>query len=145
MGNMPTRGQLKKQLLHTNLWFECGADEMQSWGKHFKAHGGFDPWTRTMTPLRRVGQLDRAQYVLDSIAAAFEEGLYDKDTFLSVCFDSEDELREFLRELNNFEQYWVNERHFYAFLDLVGNEGGCTTYPQVAASLSQIFAGAGAR
>ena len=142
MGNMPTGSQLRRQRLRTNLWFECGHEEMQSWVRNLSQHGGFDPITRTMTPLRRLAQLNRAQYVLDAIAAATEEGLYRKEDFLPACFASHEDYREFVAQLQKFDTYWVNDRHFYAFLGLIGEESGCTTYARIARSLDRRWSAA---
>jgi hypothetical protein len=139
---MPTRRQLRPHCLRTNLWFECGPAQMDSWMRHYRAHGGFEPRTQTMVPLRNVARLDRVQFVLDSIVAAIEAGLMDEPRFLPACFESVDDWREFLAQLRCFDRYWVNERHFYAFLPIVGAESGCMTYPQLAASLAQEFAAA---
>jgi hypothetical protein len=128
--------------MRTNLWFECGPQEMQSWVWNLSQHGGFDPLARTLTPLRRLAQLDRVQFVLDSIAAASETGLYAKVDFLPVCFATHADYREFLGQLRTFEDYWVNERHFYAFLALVGEESGCTTYGRIARSLDRKWSAA---
>jgi hypothetical protein len=144
MGNLPARSQfepssLRAQRLRTNLWFECGAAEMSSWRANYARHGGFDPWTRTMTPLRGLAKLDRAQFVLDSIAAASEEQLFDREHFVTACFASAQECAEFLRELERFGAYWVNERHFYAMLDLLGEENACTTYARIARGLAALL------
>ena len=94
-----------------------------------------------MTPLRHLAELDRAQFVLDSIAGAFESGLLDPSRFLDLCFDLHQDWQEFLGELAKFDDYWVNERHFYVFLYLLGDESDCRTYPRIAKALSRRFGG----
>ncbi len=135
MGNMPTLRELSRQRLRTNLWFECGPEERASWVRNLAQHGGFDPLGRSMTPLRRLALLDRVQFVLDSIAAAFEEGLCDRRKLWSILFATNEDWREFIGELQHFDAFWVNERHFYAFLFLLGEESACTTYARIAKSL----------
>jgi hypothetical protein len=130
-------------MFRTNLWFECGPQEMQTWALNLARHGGFDPHQRSLEPLRRLAELDRAQYVLDSIAAASEEGLIDRDAFLPACFATHEEWRQFIRQLRDFDAYWVNERHFYAMFQLIGEEAACTTYPRIARSLDRIWSAAG--
>lgn len=146
MGQMPTASQLaqpgKRLIFRTNLWFECGPREMQGWGLNLVRHGGFDPHTRKLQPLRRLGELDRVQYALDSIAAASEEGLFDRSDFLPRCFATHGEYRDFICQLREFDAYWVNERHFYAMFQLIGEEGACTTYPRIARSLDRIWSAA---
>jgi hypothetical protein len=137
MGNMLGSGQLEAPLLHTNLWFECGPQERASWVLNLTRHGGYDPVTRTMTPLHHLDQLDRAQFVLDSIAAAFEQDLFNARDFLAICFATRHDWREFLDELEKFDEYWVNERHFYAFHALLGDETACKSYPRIAKALAR--------
>lgn len=139
MGHMPTPRQLRQPQPRTNLWFECGPQERASWVQNLAHHGGFDPFAHTMTPLRHLAQLDRAQFVLDSIAGAFESGLLEDANFLGACFSLRQDWQEFLGELAKFDDYWVNERHFYVFLHLLGDECECRSYPRIAKALSRRF------
>jgi len=95
-----------------------------------------------MTPLRGLARLDRVQFVLDSMAAASEYGLFAQEDFLAVCFATHEDYRQFVAQLRGFDAYWVNERHFYAFLKLLGEEGGCTSYSRIARSLDRKWSAA---
>jgi len=146
MGHMPSQSQLgrpaSRLVCRTNLWFECGPKEMQTWALNLARHGGFDPHARTLQPLRRLAELNRVQYALDSIAAASEDGLFDRSDFLPQCFATHGEWRDFICQLREFDSYWVNERHFYAMFQLIGEEGACTSYPRIARSLDRIWSAA---
>ena len=76
----------------TTLSFE-DKDFKPKWIKRLKTFGGYDPDKKVMNPLRNVAKLLKAegasgmQYMLDSIAAAYElEPYSDFAVFQERCF-----------------------------------------------------------
>ena len=128
----------------TTLSFE-DEDFKPKWIRRLKTFGGYDPDKKVMNPLRNVAKLLKAegasgmQYMLDSIAAAYElEPYSDFAVFQERCFASPSELHEFASNTSCYCDFWVNERHFAAFFALVGAEEGVRTYEDIGETVLNL-------
>ena len=76
-------------------------------------HGGFDPRTRKLVPMS-ARQLPMYQ-MLDNITAAIEAGMLDGEKWPIQLFKSDEDLKEFLDELADYDSsYRIADRWWHA-------------------------------
>jgi hypothetical protein len=79
------------------------------------------------------------ELALDSIAAAAEAGVVNRENFPLSAFASTADYERWRESLYNYsESYWLNDRHFNAFCRGLDFEGeGLTTYAVIADALAE--------
>lgn len=105
--------------------------------KRHEELGGYDPRTGKLTPFKNMSdQYDKSltKEYLDSIAAAIEAGLGNRETFIKDFFAEDEDWQMFAALLDEHSKlYWLNVRHFDAFLDAVDvSEEDALTYAAFA-------------
>lgn len=109
--------------------------------------GGWDLGLTSYTPIHFISLMDErgsidspVNYALDCIAIGYESGRFaSTESFLNDVFATTDDLLKFREELRDY-CYWFNERHFYAFLDLLtGDESGMLTYEDLGDCIDMIM------
>ena len=101
--------------------------------------GGWSPLERNFIPLRfeeaasAFGFGTQTQYVLDCITLAVEAGFFTtRDALKKAVFAGESDFAAFCSALARYD-WWLNERHFYAFLALLDcDESSLRTYTDMA-------------
>jgi len=114
----------------------------------FQRFGGWDEKTQALAPIKYSQLVEKHSggdfavlpYALDSITLAVEAGLIDTETFVDQAFASRHDFLAFCKDLEMAGDFWVNERHFYAFFEMFGSEEDLTTYPDIAATLERDYA-----
>lgn len=106
------------------------------WAAVVKKHGGYDPATGTNTPLKKVDKLDgietlSAWYAVESISAAYEEGLLTEEN-VSTAFATTKDAEALIRFLIENADAWVNERHFHAWMGLGADEDDAGDFDRIA-------------
>lgn len=110
-----------------------------------KNFGGWNAAKNVFTPI----QYDKVQehesflamtFAMDNIAVAMEAGAIDSVRFVEQCFATRDDFEEFCESMRNTEEYWVNERHYRALLEIVGGEEGAVSYPIAGEALYEAYA-----
>ena len=108
--------------------------------------GGFDPRTGQLTPFKNVtddfdGSL--INEMLDSLTAAVEAGLGSPTTFFKDFFATEQDVQNFADALDDYSAegtFWVNDRHFNAFINAVDvYEESAVTYSAMADTIRQLY------
>ena len=66
----------------------------------------------------KIGSHSPCNFVLDCIAGATEEGYLTAENYLENVFKKKNDWNKFLDDLAEYE-YWLNERHAYAFATLL--------------------------
>lgn len=114
-----------------------------------KKYGGWDLELKKFVPLQFTLLITEGEYpdsstnyALDCIALSYEAGYFtETESFLKGAFATPDDLFVFCEQLQDY-RYWLNERHFYAFLGLLNcDESEMRTYEEVAGALEQSFEG----
>lgn len=112
-----------------------------------RKYGGWDEECKSYKPIqfslliKEDGSQDSStNYALDCIAIGYENGRFSSvESFLNDVFATTDDLLEFREALRDY-CYWVNERHFYAFLNLLStDEAGLLTYEDVGDSIEMVM------
>lgn len=122
----------------TRIKMEIYADCMQ--------FGGWRPFDRQFEPLRFIeaavafGPGTQTQYTLDCITLALEIGFFStRETLKATVFASEADFAAFCNALESYE-WWLNERHFYAFMALLNtDEHGMRTYADLAREFREEY------
>jgi hypothetical protein len=140
MNSMTPRGKSK-----TTLSLECAFGREGHYAKYAR-FGGWNPVESKFTPMRFTDMVMESEdpgsatnYALDCITLGYEAGiLADTEAFLKGAFVTPRDLLVFCEQLHGY-QFWLNERHFYAFLDLLNwDESEMRTYEEVADALEQV-------
>jgi len=134
---------IKLKPISTPLHFEQ-AGQAANWQKEFLTHGGLNIETGDFVKFKNMsagGEFEFVEYVLDSIAGATEFGsvaLFEYADF-EALFSKPSEIPAFLEALSGYgEDFWLNERHFRAFFDLIiRDEMECNTHQAIASTLAQ--------
>ena len=105
--------------------------------------GGWKEKTKTFAPLEYVNiqksdVMSAHCYALDNIALAMEAGAVDSVEFVKQIFASRDDFEEFCEDLRNTDTFWLNDRHFGATAELVGEEGA-VSYVEVGQALEDTY------
>jgi hypothetical protein len=81
--------------------------------------------------------------MLDSLTAAVEAGLGTPATFLKDFFATDRDIQNFADALDDYADegtFWVNDRHFYAFLNAAdAEEENAVTYSAMAERIRVLF------
>jgi hypothetical protein len=108
--------------------------------------GGWRPFDRQFEPVRFIeaaaafGFGTQTQYALDCITLAVEAGFFTtRDAFKKAVFATGADFAAFCQALETYP-WWLNERHFYAFMALLNyDEHGVRTYADLARELREEF------
>ena len=107
--------------------------------------GGFDPRTGQLTPFKNISDdFDESliNQMLDSLTAAVEAGLGSRETFLKDFFATEQDIQNFADALDEYSAegtFWVNDRHFYAFINAANaQEEHAVTYDAMAERIREL-------
>lgn len=107
--------------------------------------GGFDPRTGLLTPFKNISDdFDESliNQMLDSLTAAVEAGLGSRETFLKDFFATEQDVQNFAEALDEYSAegtFWVNDRHFYAFINAANaQEEHAVTYDAMAERIREL-------
>ena len=108
--------------------------------------GGWRPFDRQFMPLRfreavaAFGSGTQTQYALDCITLAVEAGFFTtREALKATVFDSGADFDAFCDTLERYE-WWLNERHFYAFMALLNtDEHGMRTYADLAREFREEY------
>lgn len=113
----------------------------------YTAFGGWIPIETRFVPLR-FSDLVRSDdhpdsvtnYALDCIALSNEAGVFtDTKSFVAGAFATPNDFSAFCEQVRDYP-YWLNERHFYAFMDLLNcDEEGMRSYEELADALEQAI------
>ena len=110
-----------------------------------ESRGGFDPRTGQLTPFKNISDdFDESliNQMLDSLTAAVEAGLGTRDNFLKDFFATEQDVQNFADALDEYSAegtFWVNDRHFYAFLNAANaQEEHAVTYDAMAERIREL-------
>lgn len=108
--------------------------------------GGYDPRSGKLTPFKNTSDdFDESliNQMLDSMTAAVEAGLGTPATFFKDFFATEKDVQNFADALDDYSAegtFWVNDRHFNAFINAVNayEESG-VTYSAMAEHIRALF------
>jgi len=110
-----------------------------------ESRGGFDPRTGELTPFKNISDdFDESliNQMLDSLTAAVEAGLGTRDNFLKDFFATEQDVQNFAEALDEYSAegtFWVNDRHFYAFINAANaQEEHAVTYDAMAERIREL-------
>ena len=108
--------------------------------------GGYDPRTGKLTPFKNLtNDFDESliNQMLDSMTAAVEAGLGTPATFFQDFFATEKDVQNFADALDDYSAegtFWVNDRHFNAFLRAAhADEENAVTYGDIADRIRELF------
>ncbi len=108
--------------------------------------GGFDPRTCLLVPFKNISDdFDESliNQMLDSMTAAVEAGLGTPETFFKDFFTTATDVQNFADALDEYSAegtFWVNDRHFYAFLNAApAQEEHAVTYFAMADRIRELF------
>jgi hypothetical protein len=114
--------------------------------KLLKGFGGWDDVKKTLTPIRYEALLTDGEdgfiapeWACDCIALAFENGYLASEVFPGAVFESKADFEAFCESLADHDLFWVNDRHFAVFFELLGNEEECVTYSSIGDGLLTSF------
>lgn len=123
----------------TRIKFEIYSDCVQ--------FGGWNSFDKSFEPLHFVaaatafGAGTQTQYVLDCISLAVEADFFTKrETLKAHVFATEADFEAFCDALAKYD-WWLNERHFYAFSVLLdAEEFSIRTYAELAQEFREEYA-----
>jgi hypothetical protein len=111
-----------------------------------ETRGGYDPRTGALTPFKNISNdFDESliNEMLDSLTAAVEAGLGTPATFLKDFFATGKDVQNFADALDEYADegtFWVNDRHFNAFINAAdADEADCVTYSAMADRIRELF------
>lgn len=116
--------------------------DAEVWAR-LRKFGGWKEKSKTFVPLEYRGILKSDVtsahcYALDNIACAMEAGAVDSVEFVKQIFASRDDFEAFCDDLQKTDTYWLNDRHFGATSELVGEEGA-VSYVEVGQALEDAY------
>lgn len=121
-------------------------DELPELMDRLDSRGGYDPRTGTLTPFKNISNdFDESliNQMLDSMTAALEAGLGSPSTFFKDFFATENDVENFADALDHYAYegtFWVNDRHFNAFIRATNaNEEHATTYSAMAERIRELL------
>ena len=122
------------------------AGELPELLDRLEQRGGYDPRTGQLTPFKNISDdFDESliNQMLDSLTAAVEAGLGTPATFFKDFFATEKDVQHFADALDDYSAegtFWVNDRHFHAFLNAANaNEEHAVTYGAMAERIRELF------
>jgi hypothetical protein len=108
--------------------------------------GGYDPRSGQLTPFKNISDdFDESliNEMLDSMSAAVEAGLGTAAGFLKDFFATDQDVQNFADALDDYADeatFWVNDRHFNAFLRATGaSEENAVTYAAMAEHMRALL------
>jgi len=111
-----------------------------------KRFGGWNPETKLFTPIKFAAlrkqdpfPFSAETHVLNCITFAAEAGALDGKKFVEQVFAKRSDFDAFCDGLEVCDTYWMNDRHFYAVLDLAGDESLVLTYQLLGESLYETY------
>jgi hypothetical protein len=113
--------------------------------KLVKTYGGWDDTNKTLTPIHYEKLLDDGEaygapeFACDCIALAYEQGYLAAEVLPGAAFAKPEDFEAFCESLADHDLYWVNDRHFGVFFELLGNEEECVTYSSIGEALLTSF------
>ncbi|WP_114972890.1 hypothetical protein [Rhodoferax ferrireducens] len=109
------------------------------------SRGGYDPRTGKLTPFKNMSDdFDESliNEMLDSLTAAVEAGLSTPATFLKDFFATDADVQNFADALDEYADegtFWVNDRHFNAFVNAINaDERDAVTYAAMAERIREL-------
>jgi hypothetical protein len=122
------------------------AGELPELLDRLEQRGGYDPRTGQLRPFKNISDdFDESlmNQMLDSMTAAVEAGLGTPDTFIQDFFASANDVVNFADALDDYAgegTFWVNDRHFYAFINAAkANEEHAVTYWAMAERIRELL------
>lgn len=104
--------------------------------------GGWDTQKKALVPIDypnlAVAENDPQRWALDSITLAVEAGTIDTDTFVEQAFATRADFEAFCNALRDFD-WWLNDRHMFAFCSLVSDVSHVDTYAHLGESLARKY------
>ncbi len=111
-----------------------------------RCFGGWETKKKSLIPMQYANVAatdnDPQRWALDAITLAIEAGVIDTDTFVAQAFATQVDFEAFCTALGDFD-WWLNDRHKYAFRSLVGDVSRVDTYAHLGEGLVQKFGPAG--
>ena len=111
-----------------------------------ETRGGYDPRTGKLVPFKNISDdFDESliNEMLDSMTAAVEAGLGTQATFLKDFFATDKDVQNFADALDEYADegtFWVNDRHFNAFIHAaLASEEHAVTYAAMAERIRELF------
>ena len=111
-----------------------------------ETRGGYDPRSGTLTPFKNISDdFDESliNEMLDSMTAAVEAGLGTPATFFKDFFATDKDVQNFAEALDDYADegtFWVNDRHFNAFIHAAhASEEHAVTYSAMAERIRELF------
>jgi hypothetical protein len=108
--------------------------------------GGYDPRSGKLTPFKNISEdFDESMMneMLDSMTVAVEAGLGTPATFFTDFFATEQDVQNFADALDDYSAegtFWVNDRHFNAFLHATqASEENAVTYAAMADHIRALY------
>lgn len=122
------------------------AGELPELLDRLQQRGGFDPRTGLLVPFKNISDdFDESliNQMLDSMTAAVEAGLGEPATFLRDFFATNQDVQNFADALDEYADegtFWVNDRHFYAFINAAkASEEHAVTYSAMAERIRELL------
>ena len=122
------------------------AAELPEFLERIAVRGGYDPRTGKLTPFKNISDdFDECMIneMLDSMTAAVEAGLSTPASFFKDFFATEQDVQNFADALDDYSAegtFWVNDRHFNAFLHATNaSEENAVTYSAMADCIRAMF------
>lgn len=122
------------------------AGELPELLDRLQQRGGFDPRTGLLVPFKNISDdFDESliNQMLDSMTAAVEAGLGEPATFLQDFFATNQDVQNFADALDDYADegtFWVNDRHFYAFINAAKvSEEHAVTYSAMAERIRELL------
>jgi hypothetical protein len=122
------------------------AGELPELLDRLEQRGGYDPRTGQLVPFKNISDdFDESliNQMLDSMTAAVEAGLGTPATFFQDFFATNQDVQNFADALDDYADegtFWVNDRHFYAFINAAkANEEHAVTYSAMADRIRELF------
>ena len=122
------------------------AGELPELLDRLQQRGGFDPRTGLLVPFKNISDdFDESliNQMLDSMTAAVEAGLGEPATFLQDFFATNQDVQNFADALDDYADegtFWVNDRHFYAFINAAkASEEHAVTYSAMAERIRELL------
>ena len=123
----------------TRIKFEIYSDCIQ--------FGGWNSFGKSFEPLRFIAASNafgigtQTQYALDCISLAVEADFFTtRETLKASVFATKEDFEAFCSALEKYD-WWLNERHFYAFAVLLdADEFSIRTYAELAQEFRDTYA-----
>lgn len=108
------------------------------YGLFVEGVGGYDPYSRTVTPMEFDRDVD-CHFYLDSMTGAVEAGLIDSEQWVAQLWQTPADLDAFLAMFSDYDEFFrVTDRWWHMLSLLTGNvdEEGMVTCHQLAEEMA---------